>query len=157
MKAISVRQPWAFLLCAGVKTIEVRTWKTPYRGDLLICVSASPKNVFLKDPGEKELQLLPAGCFMGIVELLDVRPMKKSDDKASCYCYADGSYAWVTRPKRMVKPDKFSGRLSLYDVPDDKIVLLDQNASAFATFDYPPPQGDVKYKESCPLVELKAA
>src|SRR4051794_24120608 len=34
--AISIRQPWAALLVAGVKTIEVRKWPTRRRGPVLI-------------------------------------------------------------------------------------------------------------------------
>ncbi len=29
MKIISVKQPWAYLLCAGIKNIENRTWRLP--------------------------------------------------------------------------------------------------------------------------------
>ena len=38
-KTLSVRQPYATLICAGVKTVENRTWKTDYRGRLLIHAS----------------------------------------------------------------------------------------------------------------------
>lgn len=34
--ALSLKQPWAALLVAGRKTIEVRKWNTGYRGELLI-------------------------------------------------------------------------------------------------------------------------
>jgi ASCH domain len=34
--ALSLKQPWAALLVAGRKSIEVRRWTTPYRGELLI-------------------------------------------------------------------------------------------------------------------------
>ena len=34
--AISVRQPWAALIVAGLKTIEIRTWPTRRRGKVLI-------------------------------------------------------------------------------------------------------------------------
>jgi hypothetical protein len=34
--AISVKQPWAALIVAGVKTVEVRTWPTRRRGRVLI-------------------------------------------------------------------------------------------------------------------------
>jgi hypothetical protein len=37
--AISVKQPWAALIVAGVKTIEVRTWATRRRGPVLIHAS----------------------------------------------------------------------------------------------------------------------
>lgn len=36
MKTLSVTQPYATLLCSGVKTIEQRSWSTEYRGMLLI-------------------------------------------------------------------------------------------------------------------------
>ena len=54
MKALSVRQPWAGLIAAGLKTIEVRPRPTHYRGDLLICCAnllpdrdGGPLRVFL--------------------------------------------------------------------------------------------------------------
>jgi hypothetical protein len=36
MLALSVKQPWAALLVAGVKTVEVRTWSTRTRGPVLL-------------------------------------------------------------------------------------------------------------------------
>ena len=36
MKALTVRQPWASLIAAGVKTIETRSWSSEYRGPLAI-------------------------------------------------------------------------------------------------------------------------
>jgi len=37
--AISVKQPWAALIVAGLKTVEVRTWPTRRRGPVLIHAS----------------------------------------------------------------------------------------------------------------------
>ena len=31
MKAISIKQPWAYLIAAGIKDIENRTWKCPQK------------------------------------------------------------------------------------------------------------------------------
>lgn len=36
MKALSIRQPWAWLIVHGHKPVENRTWATPYRGEVLI-------------------------------------------------------------------------------------------------------------------------
>lgn len=36
MKALSIRQPWAWLICHGGKDVENRTWQTYYRGWVLI-------------------------------------------------------------------------------------------------------------------------
>lgn len=40
--ALSVKQPWAALLAAGVKTVEVRTWPTTKRGPILIHAGKVP-------------------------------------------------------------------------------------------------------------------
>lgn len=39
MKAISIKQPWAWLIVNGYKDIENRTWDTKYRGMVLIHAS----------------------------------------------------------------------------------------------------------------------
>lgn len=36
MKALSIRQPWAWLIVNGYKPIENRSWRTWFRGSLLI-------------------------------------------------------------------------------------------------------------------------
>ena len=36
MKAITIKQPWASLIVEGIKDIENRTWKTSFRGRVLI-------------------------------------------------------------------------------------------------------------------------
>lgn len=39
MKAICLHQPWASLMACGAKTIETRSRRTHYRGQLAICAS----------------------------------------------------------------------------------------------------------------------
>jgi hypothetical protein len=36
MKCLSVRNPWSYLICSGLKDVENRTWKTNFRGEILI-------------------------------------------------------------------------------------------------------------------------
>ena len=36
MKTITIREPWATLIAEGLKEYEFRTWKTSYRGEILI-------------------------------------------------------------------------------------------------------------------------
>lgn len=36
MKALSIKQPWAYLIAAGLKDVENRTWRTKHRGPFLI-------------------------------------------------------------------------------------------------------------------------
>jgi hypothetical protein len=103
VKAISVRQPAANKIAAGEKTIEIRTWTTHYRGDLLIVSSASPK-------------IEPAGCALCIVRLADVRPMTKDDEVAAC-CSWDPTYiSWVLTDIRRIEPFPVKGRLGIYEI-----------------------------------------
>ncbi|MGD9638356.1 MAG: ASCH domain-containing protein [Alphaproteobacteria bacterium] len=36
MKALSIRQPWAYLIVNGYKSVENRKWPTKFRGEVLI-------------------------------------------------------------------------------------------------------------------------
>ncbi len=71
MKALSLIQPWATLVASGNKTIETRTYRTHYRGDLLICAS---KTVSPEHP-ELSAEMFPKGVALCIVRLVDCVPM----------------------------------------------------------------------------------
>jgi len=53
VKTLSVKQPFASLICHGIKTVENRTWKTDYRGKILIHASGEhfsfPDSRYLPD------------------------------------------------------------------------------------------------------------
>lgn len=103
MKALSIKQPWANLIAAGKKTIETRLWETEYRGPLLIVSSKKPS-------------IAPAGSALAVAELVDCRPMTKSDEiAAQCSIYPN-AFAWVLRNVRPIDPFPVKGRLGLYDV-----------------------------------------
>jgi|ERR1700758_4475866 hypothetical protein len=55
MKVIVIRQPWAWLIVNGFKDIENRSWRTRYRGPLMIHPSGGR---FLKRP-DVSLYVLP--------------------------------------------------------------------------------------------------
>ena len=42
MKVITIKQPWASLIVSGLKNIENRTWKTNFRGRVLIHAAKTP-------------------------------------------------------------------------------------------------------------------
>jgi hypothetical protein len=73
--ALSVKQPWAALLVAGRKTVEVRTWPTRRRGRVLIhagkIADDRPEGWALIDTPElTELARLRGGVI-GVGELAD--------------------------------------------------------------------------------------
>lgn len=44
-KVLSVKQPWAYLICSGIKDIENRTWKLPekYKGERVLIHASAKK------------------------------------------------------------------------------------------------------------------
>lgn len=153
MKALCIKQPWALAVVDGVKTIEVRSWQTDYRGELLICASAAPKNEFWSDENfdPPVIRLLHAGCVLGSVNLIDVRPMVKADEhEGGAFCdYIKGAYAWILEATgKNYRPDKVIGQLRFFNVADDKLVEL-KNKDRF--YNYPPAQGNIKYTARCGL------
>lgn len=103
-KALSVKQPWANLIASGKKTIETRTWRTNYRGLILICSS--------KNPPTPE----PAGCVVAMAELYDCRILSNRDEKAACCDCSYGGYAWMLRNIQRVKPVPVKGELGIFTV-----------------------------------------
>jgi len=46
-KVISVKNPWGYLICSGLKDVENRTWKTSYRGRLYIHASKGIDKLYI--------------------------------------------------------------------------------------------------------------
>lgn len=101
MKALSVRQPFASQIVVGDKTIEWRSKSFAWRGPLVICASKTV-TVTLRN-GET----LPVGVALGIVDVVDCRPMTAADLEAACcedWTGAVTGYAWVLDNPREVVP-----------------------------------------------------
>lgn len=113
MKAIVLRQPWASLVLAGRKTIELRTWSTRHRGPLLVIAG---KGIDHADARRYALSDQPRGVSLCVVELLDVRPANAADREAACCEPSPGEWAWLLAAPRAVARVPVLGRLGLYDV-----------------------------------------
>lgn len=123
MKTLAIRQPYAALILAGAKTIEVRSWPTTHRGPLLIVASGNPLQIDI----DGEPATLPAGCQVCIADVTDCRPLTAEDLEAA-YLPDDfdpaGQFAWTLANVREVEPAPHKGRLRLYDTPDATISPL---------------------------------
>jgi hypothetical protein len=83
MKTLSIKQPWAYLICSGIKDIENRTWQTKFRGRVLVHASAKRCNIneiFTNKQweviGEENriecvLHTSPVSAIIGSVEIVD--------------------------------------------------------------------------------------
>jgi len=123
VKALSIRQPWASLIASGHKTIETRSWQTPYRGDLLIC--AARIRAAACEPAD-----LPTGVALAVVRLIDVRPMKPGDAAAANVRFDPKLWSWLLTDARPIKPLRVRGQLRLFEVDDRHIHLVPRPAKS---------------------------
>lgn len=114
MKALTVHPVYAMCIVTGQKTVECRTWKTAYRGPVLICSSA------------KKFHGSIPGHALGVVDLVDVVPFKREHIKPSMedeMIY--DAYAWILENPRIIEPLPVKGKLSLWNFDhDEQIVYL---------------------------------
>jgi len=119
MKALSIHPYFALEIFFLEKTVECRTWKTSYRGDILICSSA-----------KKFKDTIP-GHALCVVRLKDIVPMKKEHLEAALMYedeYNRNQYAWILDDVRVIKPFPVKGKLSLWEC-DHEIEYLRVNES----------------------------
>lgn len=109
MKALSVMPEWAMQILIGSKPIEYRTWKTAYRGDLLICASSKRK------PGCIDRNALCVVSLDKITRDFDI-------------------YEWHISNVRLIEPFEVKGKLHLYDVPDKLIKYLPNDTETLKRF-----------------------
>lgn len=117
MQAISIRQPWAWLIAQGSKTIENRTWATSYRGPLLIHagrhIETDYMNAFLLEVNKAEngaaKPLIYTGGIIGIVDLVDC--VTRSNNE-----WFTGPIGWVLANARPLEPYPCKGKLGIFEV-----------------------------------------
>lgn len=134
MKAITIKQPWASLIVHGIKDIENRTWRTNFRGRVLIhaagshgrkfsvnLTDAQTKAAFATIAKEAMSGNLPFGSIIGSVEIVDCVQNHPS-------IWAEkGVYNWVlANPIIYENPIKnVKGKLSFWDYPDINEVKIE--------------------------------
>ena len=79
LKCLSLKQPYAYLLARGKKTIEIRKWNTSYRGKFLIHAS---KNTNYEACSVLRINetLLIKGAIIGEAFLYDVKSYSTFDE-----------------------------------------------------------------------------
>ena len=114
IKCLSVRQPWASLIVNGTKTIENRSWRTHYRGPLLIHASRTVDRDACREHG-LDPDSLPTGVILGSVTMADCKPPEKP---CRSKWATPGLYHWLlTNPRRLRRPVPFTGRVGFFKVP----------------------------------------
>ncbi len=70
MKVLSIKQPWASLIVNGYKEYEFRSWKTKFRGDILIHASLGVETDVINSFNEYNLDY-PTGVIIGRCTITD--------------------------------------------------------------------------------------
>lgn len=70
MKVITIKQPFATLIAKGLKEYEFRTWKTKYRGEILIHAGKSIEKKAMKRYECLNMDY-PTGCIIAKANLTD--------------------------------------------------------------------------------------
>lgn len=124
MKVLTIKQPWATLIMQGDKRFEFRSWRTKYRGDLLIHAGKSVDKDTLNRLKNYLPKELPLGKILGKVELVGCI---KCDDNFKNMClkenkdiYAKSNFAeefaWqVTNVEVFDEPIEAKGQLGLWE------------------------------------------
>ncbi len=140
MNALTLWQPWAQLIAAGLKTVETRSWKPPTDiGELLICSARRPLRVEA-DVADEDVRARiwsalgrcghPGGVGMtygyavavvsvsAVYATEDLR-LKVSEDELAFGDYSTGRFGWVlTRVRRVKRPFHVMGRQGLFRIDD---------------------------------------
>lgn len=136
MKAISIRQPWAWLIVNGYKDIENRNWKTNYRGRVLIhagqtqdhemahlmqmwAMGANDSTGFLSPKSRPDLMELAkrycadlelsVGGIVGAADIMDC--VDRSDSP-----WFKGKYGFVLKNAEKLPFQLMRGKLGLFEV-----------------------------------------
>ena len=134
MKAITILQPWAWLIATGKKHCETRSWKTNYRGEILI--HAGKKNMteamlqtivesaYMRRAGVFNTKMV-TGAIIGKAVLVNCVPidvllakliMKQHPDEFAFGDFTPGRYAWVMENAELFdKPILASGKQGLWN------------------------------------------
>lgn len=127
MKTITIKNPFSNLICKGIKDIENRTWKTKYRGKILIhSAKTSNKNfrcmnlIFTPEQWNslsvKEQRIMVCGIFDSSAIIGEAEIVDCITDSNSIWALQN-NYHWVLKNAVMYEKPilNIKGKLSLWD------------------------------------------
>lgn len=118
LKALTIRQPWAWLVTNGYKDIENRIWATRHRGPLLIHAGSSTADIHAdvrkyieRKHGVKLPEAFDMGAIVGVVDIVDCVTKHPSP------WYHKHGFGWVVAKPRRLPAKPCKGKLKIFS-PD---------------------------------------
>lgn len=147
MKALSIKNPMATLVVQGTKTIEIRSFKTKYRGKLAICSSQNPiKDTSIYHPYFdhwsycRDYTAALDGFILGTVDLVEVVPFESFSQEMEAMVDIETIkanmgdkkyYGWVLEnSKELDLPIPIKGKLGVFELPAFERIILEQKGFA---------------------------
>lgn len=137
-KALTILEPYASLIALPdthprAKRVENRTWKTHYRGPLLIhagrnwsCMDAADEYALDREPLIANMgKVIAVASLVACVSVRDVRRsayVKRAYPWLRDHEHTEGPYCWVLQDvRRLRQPIELRGRTSLWEVPAELV------------------------------------
>ena len=125
MKAITIKQPYATLIAEGLKEYEFRTWKTKYRGEILIHAGKGVDKAAMMRFAHLKLEY-PSGCIIAKATLADCvvidETMKATLREKNFLVYQGTTedadwhgYGFKMESVEKISPIPVDGKLSLWE------------------------------------------
>ena len=123
MKVLTIKEPWASLIIEGYKEYEFRSWKTNYRGKILIHAGLSIEKENLERFKDYDINV-QRGKIIGeatLVDCIKVTPefqeeLEKKDKVVYGRSKHDNTYGW--KLENVIKydnPIEVKGKLGLWN------------------------------------------
>ncbi len=127
MKVLTLKQPWASLVANGYKIYEFRSWKTKYRGEILIHAGSGVDREWLNKNKDKNIDFPKKKILCKVViedclELDDALNKQINTLDENVYGRKDRTgYAWKLGKVTKLNIDKeINGQLGLWNYDVDK-------------------------------------
>lgn len=143
VKALSIRQPWAWLIVNGFKDVENRSWATGFRGRFLVHTGLTMEKEAVEAvrracarAGVAFPDKLPVGGIVGEATLVDCVPIEErgwhervsgwarrgvAGARGDWYLNQDwfvGPYGFILRDARPLPFGRVKGRLGFFEVEE---------------------------------------
>lgn len=119
MKTLTLKQPWATLIAKGLKEYEFRSWKTSYRGPLLIHAGLGMDKVAkerFKSLGF-DYEKSEIVCLVELLDCIKVDEQFRKErmlENPQVYYQMD-QYAWKIKLIKVLSVKDVKGKLSLWE------------------------------------------
>ncbi len=126
MRILTVREPFATLICHKIKTIETRSWRTNYRGEIYIHAGIKKPNYEHKGSAFKQIvsqytynpgSVLCKCNLADCIEMTDeyIEKIRKEDNMNYLLGeYSVGRFAWILDNIEPIKPFAVKGKLGIW-------------------------------------------